>query len=72
MKTKKYFVSYQFTNTDNPSNFGFGCVELELVEKVKGSTEIMNMTTYIKQTLKTSTGKDADVVILYWRPFEEQ
>lgn len=72
MKTNKYFVSYQFTNTNNPNKFGFGCIELELIEKVKGYTEIKDMTSYIKQTLKTSMGQDTNVVILYWRPFEEQ
>lgn len=71
MKAKKYFVSYQFSNINNPSNFGFGCIELELTEKVKGYPEIKDITTYIKQTLKTSTGEDANVVVLYWRPFEE-
>lgn len=72
MEANKYFVSYQFTDTKKPSNFGFGCIELELTEKVKGYSEIMDMTTYIKQTLKTSIGQDANVVVLYWRPFEEQ
>ena len=71
MKAKKYFVSYQFTNTNNSSDFGFGCIELELIEKVKGYTNIMDMVTYIKRTLKTSIGQDTNVIVLYWRPFEE-
>jgi len=72
MKTKKYFVSYQYSNINNPSNFGFGCIELELTEKIKGATDINGIVTYIKQTLKTSMGQDVNVVVLYWRPFEEQ
>lgn len=72
MKTKNYYVSYQFQNRDNKASFGFGSTELELTEAVRDYTDINAMRTYIEERLHADQNIDANVVILYWRPFEGQ
>lgn len=72
MKTEKYFVSYQFQNRNNKNTFGFGSTELELTEAVRDFTDINAMRTYIEERLRADQNMDANVVILYWRPFEGQ
>ena len=68
---KKYFVSYQFSDIDSPGSIGFGCTELKIDEKIKGFSELQDMQNFIQQRIKEESGRDVNVVILYWRPFEE-
>lgn len=71
MQIRKYFVSYQFARVNHNDSYGFGCTEVVLTEKVKGYPEVQEMINYVKQMIKTDLGDDVNVVILYWRPFED-
>jgi len=71
MQIKNYFVSYQFIDVNEKGSMGFGCTELKICEKVKGFPELQDMQNYIQQKIKEESGRDVNVVILYWRPFEE-
>lgn len=68
---KKYFVSYQFADINDRFVYGFGCTELELEERIKDYSDIQDITDHIKQVIKKDEERDVNVVILYWRPFEE-
>lgn len=72
MKSRRYFVSYQFANTKVTNSYGFGCTDLELTDQIKGFSDVQIMIDYIKKMIKTETNQAANVVILYWRPFEGQ
>lgn len=64
----QYFISYRYYSALQE---GFGCLDLDLSEPIRGFEDLKNITEYIKDNLKDENGSPIKkATILNWKRFE--